>query len=69
MALKDVGKDEIRGAPNILKALHAILTSTDANVQTFVLRTLGFLAIRNDDFKVLSAAARTGIAIYTPYCG
>lgn len=52
MALKDVGKEEIRMAPNILKAFHAMLTSTDANVQTFVLRTLGFLAIRNDAFKV-----------------
>lgn len=52
MALKDVGKEEIRNAPNVLKSFHAILTSTDANVQTFVLRTLGFLAIRNDEFKV-----------------
>ena len=52
MALKDVGKDEIRQCSNIVKSLHNILINTDANVQTFVLRSLGFLAIRNDEFKV-----------------
>ncbi len=47
-----MGKEEIRSTPNVLKAFHNILLSMDANVQTFVLRTLGFLAIRNDQFKV-----------------
>eukprot|EP00121_Abeoforma_whisleri_P009815 Awhi_evm1s9035 len=43
----DVGKQEIRSTPGIVKAFLGVLTSTEASVQKIVLRTLGFLAIRN----------------------
>eukprot|EP01135_Chromosphaera_perkinsii_P002552 Nk52_evm68s224 gene=Nk52_evmTU68s224 len=51
LALKDVGKDELRECPGILKAIYGVLNSSEANVQKIVLRTLGFLAIKNDVFK------------------
>eukprot|EP00123_Amoebidium_parasiticum_P017132 comp23721_c0_seq1/m.40852 comp23721_c0_seq1/g.40852 ORF comp23721_c0_seq1/g.40852 comp23721_c0_seq1/m.40852 type:complete len:1427 (-) comp23721_c0_seq1:80-4360(-) len=52
LALKDVGKDEIRKAHGLVKALLQVLGSSESNALIYVLRTLGFLAIRNDEFKM-----------------
>eukprot|EP00124_Ichthyophonus_hoferi_P004695 Ihof_evm1s551 gene=Ihof_evmTU1s551 len=52
LALKDIGKEEIRKSHGVLKAFLQVLTSTESNALIYVLRTLGFLAIRNDEFKM-----------------
>eukprot|EP01134_Creolimax_fragrantissima_P007830 CFRG7830T1 len=51
LAVKDVAKSEIQKYPGILKIFYSVLVNNEPNVQIFVLRTLGFLAIKDDIFK------------------
>lgn len=51
LALKEIGKDKIRKAPQILKCLKNVLKSSEAHTQKIVLRTLGFLATQAPEFK------------------
>eukprot|EP00127_Corallochytrium_limacisporum_P007495 Clim_evm17s253 gene=Clim_evmTU17s253 len=52
MSLKDVGNDEMRKQPFIVKILASLLAVGEANSQKVILRTIGILAINCNDFKL-----------------
>lgn len=51
LALKSIAKDEIRSTPRVVRGFIDVLATSEAPVQKVVLRTLGFLSIKNDNFK------------------
>ena len=51
IAVQHVGKDEIKATPRLVPTMQHVLASSEAATQKIVLRTAGFLAIKDAEFK------------------
>ena len=51
IAVQHVGKDEIKATPRLVPTMQQVLGASEAATQKIVLRTAGFLAIKDAEFK------------------
>jgi len=52
IAVRHVASEAIKAMPRLIATLQNVLTASDASTQKIVLRTIGFLAIKDVEFKV-----------------
>ena len=51
IAVQHVGKEQIKSTPRLIATMQHVLGNSEAATQKIVLRTAGFLAIKDVDFK------------------
>lgn len=51
LTLREIGKEEIKATPRVLRCFLSVLNSSEAAGQKIILRTLGLLALSDEAFK------------------